>query len=186
MSSCSCDVVDRISFMSPVHSVLCWVDVLVVCHMSSLQYRKIWHTVSLQYALISCLSSYCYYLSSTFQSWAQFLSFITPSAAILPPPHPPAPPPQQPGWYVPRQKNKLNTTEGRATREGERGRAAMHSVIFLNDDDRCGGACEGGGTNRCEVGFWPSWLVFCPTNWHMIARHGQLCWKDEMLTAVIV
>lgn len=29
-------------------------------------------------------------------------------------------------------------------------------------------------------------LVFCPTNWHMIAIHGQLCWKDKMLTAVIV
>lgn len=120
MSSCGCNVVDRTSFMSPVHSVLWWVDVLVVCHMSSLQYRKIWHTVSLQYALISCLSSYCYYLSSTFQSWAQFLSFITPSAAILPPPHPPAPhPPQQPGWYGPRQKiNGIPQREGRKREKG--------------------------------------------------------------------
>lgn len=118
MSSCSCNVVNRTSFMSPVHSVLWWVDVLVVCHMSSLQYRKILHTVSLQYALISCLSSYCYYLRSTFQSWAQFLSFITPSAAISPPPHPPASPLNSlDGTFLDKKINGIPQREGQLERE---------------------------------------------------------------------
>lgn len=40
-----CQVVDRTSFMFPVHSVRWGVRVLAVCHMSSSQYVEIWCTV---------------------------------------------------------------------------------------------------------------------------------------------